>query len=39
VKAFNLAVKGLHYEIVMNGIVRGDEPPVQRDTVARRAAR
>jgi hypothetical protein len=22
VKAFNLAIKGLHYEIVMNGIVR-----------------
>ncbi len=23
VKAFNLAIKGLHYELVMNGIVRG----------------
>jgi hypothetical protein len=26
VKAFNLAVEGLHYEIAMSGIVRGGTP-------------
>jgi hypothetical protein len=35
VKAFNLAIKGLHYEIVMHGIVReAGLPSTERDTPA-----
>jgi hypothetical protein len=33
VKAFNLAIKGLHYEIVMNGIVR-EARAAQRESPA-----
>ena len=33
VKAFNLAIKGLHYEIVMNGIVSGDGIRVEGGTL------
>lgn len=38
VKAFNLAIEGLHYEIVMNGIVREVRPPV-RPSRARQESR
>ena len=39
VKAFNLAIKGLHYEIVMNGIVPVDGTGVESRTLASRATR
>jgi len=39
VKAFNLAIKGLHYEIVMNGIVPVDGAGVEGRTLAPRATR
>ena len=32
VKAFNLAIKGLHYEIVMNGIVREADADAWRES-------
>jgi radical SAM superfamily enzyme YgiQ (UPF0313 family) len=39
VKAFNLAIKGLHYEIVMNGIVPVDATHAERGTVAPQVTR
>jgi hypothetical protein len=35
VKAFNLAIKGLHYEIVMNGIVRESDADGRRESYKR----
>jgi radical SAM superfamily enzyme YgiQ (UPF0313 family) len=34
VKAFNLAVEGLHYEIAMSGIVRGDPVDVENESAS-----
>jgi hypothetical protein len=36
VKAFNLAIKGLHYEIVMHGIVRDAPAARQHEALAAR---